>query len=105
MTLRTLRPGEKGYVFDDTRLFLCKVGNLEFSHRFQDLLIHAVLCDGSGHNEEAHIMFAAADLAALERFLATCRDRSVEIIDLTPLEVAPDPVGSAAKDEVGPGRT
>ena len=105
MTLRTLRPGEKGYVFDDTRLFLCKVGNLEFSHRFQDLLIHAVLCDGSGHNEEAPIRFAAADLAALERFLATCRDRSVEIIYLTPLEVAPDPVGSAAKDEVGPGRT
>lgn len=105
MTLRTLRPDEKGYVFDDTRLFLCKVGNFEFSHRFQDLLIHAVLSDGSGHNEEAHIMFAAADLAALERFLATCRHRSLEIIDPTPLDIAPDPVGSNASDELGPDRT
>jgi hypothetical protein len=105
MTLRMLRPDEKGYVFDDSRLFLCKVGSLEFSHRFQDLLIHAVLLDGSGRNEEAHIMFAAADLAALERFLATCRDQSVEIIDPAPLDATPGPVSSNAGDELGPDRT
>jgi hypothetical protein len=105
MTMSTLRPNEKGYVFDHSRLVLCEVGNLEFSHRFKDLLVHGVLRDGSGHNEEVHIMFAAVDVEALSSFLATCRDRSVEIIDPTSLDVAQDSVASNAEDEFGPGRT
>ncbi|MFY7865450.1 hypothetical protein [Roseateles sp.] len=105
MTMSTLRPDEKGYVFDHSRLVLCKVGSLEFSHRFKDMLVHAVLRDGSGHHEEVHLMFAAADVEALASFLATCRDRSIEIVDPISPDVAPDSVASNAEDEVGPGRT
>ncbi len=103
-TVSTLRSDEKGRVFDHAQLVLCKVVNLEFSRRFRDLLIHAVLRDGSGRNEEAHLMLAAADVEALESFLAVCRDRSVEITNPTPIDVAPDPVGASAEFEVGPDR-
>ena len=75
MTMNTLRPDEKGYHFDHARLVMCRLAGLEFSPRFKDMLLHGFLADGSGHDEEVHIMLAPADVEVLASFLAGCQVR------------------------------
>ena len=105
MTMNTLRREEKGRVFDHARLVLCRIDGFEFSHRFKDMLIHGVLCDGSGSNEEVHIMLAAADVEALVGFVASCQDRSIEVIDASGVVEPAASVGAAAGDRTEVDRT
>jgi hypothetical protein len=105
MTMNTLRREEKGRVFDHARLVLCRIDGFEFSRRFKDLLIHGVLRDGSGWNEEVHIMLAAADVEALVSFLAGCQVRSMEVIDASGVVEPAASVGSAAGDRTEVDRT
>lgn len=105
MTMNPLRREEMGRMFDHARLVLCRIDGLEFSHRFKDMLIHGVLCDGSGCNEEVHIMLAAADVEALVSFLASCQVRSIEVIDSSCVVESAASVVAAAGERSEIGRT
>lgn len=95
----------KGYRSDQPRLVLCRLTGLEFNRRFKDMLIRGVLSDGSGSDEEVHIMLSQADVEVLASFVASCQVRLRQFKGGPSLDVLPASIGGTARDRADLDRT
>ena len=95
----------KGYQSDEPRLVLCQLTGLEFNLRFKEMLIRGVLSDGSGSDEEVHIMLSQADVEVLASFVAGCQIRLRQFKGGPSLDELPSSIDGTAKDRADWDRT